>query len=329
MQLNDNTVAQVIQNENLFNESAQEGGLILLDGTPMLVASCPILSSLEEGPSHGTLIMGRYLDENQLMLLSSSTGLPISYALVNSTSASASFELAKANLSGERPIFAHPLNETYIAGYALLNDVEGEPLLIMRVDDYRTEYTLGTGGLVYSEIFFVGIALCVFIAIALLLDKLVISRLSSLSGTVTKIRHNDKNLRRVKVEGNDELSSLSQNINGLLDVIEQNTFTLENTVAERTKELAENKKQLESILQASPDAIIAADLAGNLIECNMRVTELSGFTHEDLIGKPGLNFLVDRLRQDFAKEVVAVFQNKGPVRCETYFMKKDGFRNTR
>ena len=325
IQLNDNTIAQVKQNKNLFNETAQEGGLILLDGTPMMVASCPILSSLEEGPSHGTLIMGRYLDENQLMLLSSSTGLPISYALVNSTSASARFELAKANLSGERPIFAHPLNETYIAGYVLLSDVEGEPLLIMRVDDYRTEYTLGTGGLVYSEIFFVGIALCVFIAIALLLDKLVISRLSSLSDTVTKIRHNDKNLRRVKVEGNDELSRLSQNINGMLDVIEKNTFTLENTVAERTKELAENKKHLEGILQASPDAIIAADLNGNLIECNTRVIELSGFSREELIGKSGLTFLAERFRENFVSEVALVLQNKGPVRSETYFMKKDGF----
>ena len=325
IQLNDNTIAQVKQNKNLFNETAQEGGLILLDGTPMMVASCPILSSLEEGPSHGTLIMGRYLDENQLMLLSSSTGLPISYALVNSTSASARFELAKANLSGERPIFAHPLNETYIAGYVLLSDVEGEPLLIMRVDDYRTEYTLGTGGLVYSEIFFVGIALCVFIAIALLLDKLIISRLSSLSDTVTKIRHNDKNLRRVKVEGNDELSRLSQNINGMLDVIEKNTFTLENTVAERTKELAENKKHLEGILQASPDAIIAADLNGNLIECNTRVIELSGFSREELIGKSGLTFLAERFRENFVSEVALVLQNKGPVRSETYFMKKDGF----
>jgi PAS domain S-box-containing protein len=322
--LNVDTLSQVRQNEYLFTEVGIKEGLILVDEVPMIVAAHSILTSLEEGPSHGTLIMGRYLDEYQLMLLSLSTGLPLSYELVNSTSTSNDFKLAKASLSVQQPIFALPLNETCIAGYALLNVVEGQPLLIVRVDDYRTEYTLGTAGLIYSEIFFAGIALCVFVAIAVLLDKLVVSRLTYLSNTVTKIRPNKGNLRRVKVQGNDELSTLSQNINGMLDVIEQNTFTLEHTVAERTKELAENKKQLESILQASPDAIIAADLNGNLIECNARVTELSGFTHEDLVGKPGLNFLVDRSCQDFAKEVVAVFQNKGPVRCETYFMKKDG-----
>ncbi len=323
--LNDSTVAQVRQNKNLFNETDQKGGLILLDGAPLLVATCPILTSLEEGPSHGTLIMGRYLDDSQLMLLSSSTGLPLSYELVSAISVSDDFELAKAAVSREQPIFVHPLNETHIAGYALLGDVEGQPLLIVRVDDYRTEYALGSVGLMYFEILFAGIALCVFIAMAVLLDKLVVSRLSDLSATVTQIRETGENSRRVKVRGNDELSSLSKNINGMLDAIEQNTFTLELTVAERTRDLVENRNQLESILQASPDAIVTIDLNGVLIECNSRVTEISGFDRADIIGKSALDFISKDFVQEYKKKYrPLVRQHKGVVCFESRFLKIDG-----
>ena len=41
-------------------------GIILLPEGPMLVASQPVLTSEEEGPARGRLIMGRYLDAEQI-----------------------------------------------------------------------------------------------------------------------------------------------------------------------------------------------------------------------------------------------------------------------
>jgi PAS domain S-box-containing protein len=291
---------------------------------PLLIASDHILTSTKEGPSHGTLVIGRYLDPSQLSLLSLSTGLPITTSLYNTDDGGPDFMVAKANLSLNHTVYTQPLNETTIAAYALLPDVTGQPLMIVRVDDYRTEYTIGYTGLTYFLIFLVGIAFTVFLVVAVLLDKIVVSRLSALSSAVTKVRNPDNNPKRVKVQGNDELSALSVNINSMLDTIDQQTFTLEHKVSERTKDLAENRKQLESILQASPDAIVAFDMAGNIIECNQRVSEISGYEKSELLGRPGLLSVALQSRDQFVREILPLSENRGPVHSEAYFVRKDG-----
>ncbi|HSV49371.1 MAG TPA: CHASE4 domain-containing protein, partial [Candidatus Acidoferrales bacterium] len=327
VQLDDTVVTQVSSYNRLISNTSVTGkeGLILVNGAPMLVASHAILTSDAQGPSHGTLIMGRYLDKAELSLLSSSTGLPLSFSLVSAAATNKDFKLALENLSVEKPIYTHPLNDTNIAGYALLSDVSGEPLLIVKVVDYRTEYAFGLAGINYVLMFLVGIAAIVFVVIAVLLDKIVVSRLSSLNDTVIKIRKAGQNQKQVTITGNDELSSLSKNINEMLDVIDQHTFTLEQTVVARTQDLAENRKQLESILQASPDAIVVIDLNGIFIDCNSRVSEISGFDRKELVGQPALSFVAKSHYQEYIEKYrPLVTKHKGVIRYETRFVKKDG-----
>jgi len=49
-----------------FNETKVIKGLILIPEGPMLIVSRPILTSYDEGPAKGTLIMGRYYDSAQV-----------------------------------------------------------------------------------------------------------------------------------------------------------------------------------------------------------------------------------------------------------------------
>ena len=66
--LQDAQISQILNNNFLYtNDTSQsEGGLILFEGTPMLVISQPILTSADEGPVRGALIMGRFLDKSQI-----------------------------------------------------------------------------------------------------------------------------------------------------------------------------------------------------------------------------------------------------------------------
>lgn len=304
--------------------SNDDEGLILLDNTPMLVAFHSILTSEQGGPSHGTLIMGRYLDSEELALLSSTTGLPLSYTSINYTKMTTDYTLALENLSPQHPIYAHPLNDTSIAGYALINDVSGEPIIIVQMVDYRTEYVLSVTGLMYFYAFLTVVAVIVFILVAFLLEKIVVSRISILNDTVTDVRKKGQQ-KRVAVKGEDELSNLSQNINGMLDEIEHNTYTLEHTVAERTKELVENRKQIESILQASPDAIVVMDLNGVFVNCNARVREITGFSKTDIIGKLATDFIAKSAYQEYYEEYrPRIIEHNGVVRFESRFVKVGG-----
>jgi sensor domain CHASE-containing protein len=53
-------------------------GLINLPGGPMMVDSRAILTSDGNGPSHGTMIVGRYLDADEVATLSGLTHLSFS-----------------------------------------------------------------------------------------------------------------------------------------------------------------------------------------------------------------------------------------------------------
>ncbi|MBN2707308.1 MAG: hypothetical protein JXR89_12835, partial [Deltaproteobacteria bacterium] len=58
-------------------ENSRQGVLLLSTGTPVLVASQPILTGEGQGPVRGTLVMGRYLDARETARLAKIIGLPV------------------------------------------------------------------------------------------------------------------------------------------------------------------------------------------------------------------------------------------------------------
>lgn len=324
--LNETTVNAVKGYSELFisDPETAQNGLILVEGKPMLAAAHVILTSTLQGPPQGTLIFCRYLDDQELSSITAITLLPVTVEPYSDIT-SGDFLTAKNSLTQAQPIFTQTLNEGASAGYVLLNDVSGAPLLIARVADAREEYAQGVVALGYFSLFLIGMYVVTFLCIAFLLDRIVISRLSNLNSAVTNFRSGAGIRARVKDSGSDELSSLGKNINGMLDAIVNNTISLENTVRERTRDLTENKKKLESILQASPDAIVAFDLNCNITECNTRILELSGYTRSFLIGKPCIDFFVEKSRQQVKAEVTSLLaKDTGAQRFEVFFLKKAG-----
>jgi len=301
--VNEAIINQVTDNGGIFTDSSvnAQKGLIIVKDAPMMIAAQPILTSEQKGPAHGILMMGRYLDEKDLSTLSKAVGLPLSIELVNNKQASEDFQLAKENLSLEKPIFTQSLNETSMAGYVLLGDIKGNPFLIGKVTDYRTEYAQGKITVMYVGATLFATMTLTFAVIAVLLDKVVVSRLSKLNDTVINIRKRGDNSKRVIVQGQDELSSLSANINSMLDVIDDHTKSLEKIVNERTKDLYQNQQKLKSIVSASPDAIVATDLAGYITECNDKLCELCGLSRNLLLGKNALRFFKENPADLFEK----------------------------
>ena len=128
-------------------ESSVTGILPLPEG-PMLIALWPILTSEDEGPIRGTLIMGRYLDEAEIKRLAKITHLSLTVRWLDSK-IPFDFQAAVSSVSEEKPIFVRPLSEESIAGYALLKDIYGKPILILRADMPRDIYQQGQATIPY------------------------------------------------------------------------------------------------------------------------------------------------------------------------------------
>jgi sensor domain CHASE-containing protein len=129
-------------------ETESRAGIIMLPAGPMYLSARPIITSQEEGPIRGYLIVGRYLDAVQVQRLEEITLLDISFmppqrAKLPADFAGASAALLPANSRKAQQRFVQPLDEEKIAAYTVLSDVFGSPALIMRVALPREIYQHG------------------------------------------------------------------------------------------------------------------------------------------------------------------------------------------
>ncbi|GAI85058.1 unnamed protein product, partial [marine sediment metagenome] len=85
------------------------GGIVLLPEGPVLIASQPILTSDDEGPVHGALLMGRYLDATEINRLAEAALLPLTAYRADDIQIPPDFKKAKLSLSEEAPILIQPL----------------------------------------------------------------------------------------------------------------------------------------------------------------------------------------------------------------------------
>lgn len=240
-------------------------GLILLLENPMLVASRAILTSDKEGPSKGTLIMGRSLDDTHIEQLEEQTLLSLSLYRLTNSKRPPDIGAAISAISEAKPVFVQPLSEEKVAGYALLSDIRSKPILVLRVDTSRDVYQQGQATFNYFLIFMVMAGLAVMAVAMLFIENQVLSRLSNLSRNVSDIGKSGKPVARVFVSGKDELSNLADEINKMLMAIQQFQSELHeknwqlNGQAEELKkkqqELIEKGNELKTASQAKSDFI--------------------------------------------------------------------------
>jgi len=210
---------------NLTTDS-RIGGIILLPENPLLICSRPILTSHGEGPVHGALIMARYLDSDEIGRLALTTHLSLVLQRYDDSQVLPDYQNALSAFSNNETVFVQPLNGDYVAGYALIRDVYGNPILVSKIDMPRDIYKQGLSTINYFVLLLLAITSVFVVAIVLLMERTVLNRLVRLTGVVRRIGK-DKDFRgRVVTDGNDELSTLAKSINVMLTEIEHKTVQL-------------------------------------------------------------------------------------------------------
>jgi len=188
-------------------------GIIMIPEGPMIISSRPVLTSERRGPVQGALIWGRYLDSNEVKRLSDIINLPIEVYQINDPAIPFDVQIASSQLTGNISIYASPLSEDNVAGYAVIKDVYGRPGLIIKTYAPRSIYKQGLTSMRYLVLLLLGAAIVFAIVIILLLERIVLSRLARLSKEVISIGASDDLSKRVFAGGDDELSHLSGEIN--------------------------------------------------------------------------------------------------------------------
>ena len=122
-----------------------------------------------------------------------------------------------------------------------------------------------------------------------------------------------------------ESARLIQQLNDAKKQLEGYANNLEEKVKERTRNLKESEEKLRSIFAASPDAIIATDLEGKIIECNEQAVKIHGYsTKKELIGNSALTLISNKNHQK-AIENMKKASDQGSIKNVEYtLITKDG-----
>jgi PAS domain S-box-containing protein len=181
-----------------------------------------------------------------------------------------------------------------VAGYLLLRDLNGKPILTMRVSMPRTIYAQGRVTLKYLILAIVGAGL-VFVAMTdLLLHRMVLSRLERLTRSVAAIGAGQHFSARVSLPGSDELSMLAGSINGTLSSLEQAEAALVRTNASLEERIRERTAEnVDNILQSMDEALIVTDPELRIRRVNPRTLRMLDYREEDLIGQPAGKVMAD------------------------------------
>jgi len=260
-----------------LNESSVIRGFILLPEGPMLLISRPILTSYDEGPIQGALVMGRFFDSSQVARVSNETYLSLFVKRLDDPDLPADFQTAYTQITEENPILIQPLSNEIVAGYTLIRDIYGQPILILRINLPRTIYNQGLTTVNLFIFFVEGLSLTIGVLSIIIIEKSLVAPLRQLWMNVTNIAKNGKVSARVNVKGkNDEVSDLATAINKMLTSLENSQRELN----ESTKKLEQARlERFAAVGQTA--AMVGHDLRNPL----MSITGATYCLNERLKGK--------------------------------------------
>jgi PAS domain S-box-containing protein len=203
------------------SETSKTLGILMLPSGPALVDSRPILTSESEGPMEGTLIMGRMLDSDQVLRLGEMTRMPINVERLDSDRLPPDFRQAAADVPKSGSVVIHLFDDKSLGAYQELRDIQGKPAILMRVLLPRKISEQGRTTLVQFLLLLLAASM-VFGAVTLyLLERMVISRVASLTDRITQIGASGDLTARLEVTGKDELTFLGNAINGMLEDLDR------------------------------------------------------------------------------------------------------------
>ena len=212
---------QLSTNDFLWRHSDTESsitGIVPLQEAPLLIASRPILTSQNEGPIRGALIMGRYLDSEEIDKLTETVFLPLVITTFEESEAHINFQtLYSSSFLEDVPIFTHPQNADVMSGYALIKDVYGNISFTLRVDTSQDFYKQGVSSVNFFILALMCSSIILGVVTVLLVERGVLSRIERLAIAVKRMGKSRNLSEHISWSNTDELSLLAGTIDGMMD----------------------------------------------------------------------------------------------------------------
>lgn len=221
------------------NEETGILGLLSLPEGILLVAARPILTSFQEGPARGTLLMGRYLNQSEVERLGDLTHMTLT--LDPSLVASVGTSRPARFMEQEVAVSLQPFDAQELRAYVPLTGLDGEGIGTLQATLPREIYAQGQTSIRYLLGSLLAIGLSFGGVTLLLLERLVVARLTRLNAEIRQLDTQGHTEGRVTEEGRDEIGALAVTLNRTLAALHQSQQELQSA-----KEVAEQANLTKS-----------------------------------------------------------------------------------
>ena len=255
------------------DEQSAITGILLMPEGPLIVASRPILTTAEKGPIRGALIFCRYVDRKEITRLSEITQLEITIRSWSDRALPSDFQAAVSSISGKTATLIRPLSSEIIAGYARIDDVHGNPCLILRSAMPRDILYQERHSMLILVIILLATGLGFTSVMLLFLERSVLSRLTRLSREFRGIGTRGDFSGRIGLDGNDELDAVAAAGNRMIEALEE----AHNRIRRRNREMS-------TIMDTAPIALLSLNSEYRLNAEYSKAAE-DMFGQKDLAGK--------------------------------------------
>ena len=189
--------------------TSQFAVLVRSDLGPMLISSIPILTTGEEGPIAGTMIMGRFLNENLIVELRARTEVDFSLHPITDNNLALPLQALQL-VDGESRGDIHETTDTEISSYTLLHDLFGEPLIVLQATMPRQISALGIRTIRGASVILTIVGVIAALAAWLLLRSMIVRPLESIASHITKMRDSGDLSQRIGEARDDEIGLVAQ-----------------------------------------------------------------------------------------------------------------------
>jgi PAS domain S-box-containing protein len=282
-------------------------GIIQHRQGPLMLVIRPIYADSLQSRIIGYIFMGRYLDTNEVARLSSMVQLPLVVYDYHAPQLPPDFKAAAGQLvplqgsfiqrqateymTVDAPKTYLVLDSTTLGTYSLIRDVYGEPALIVRISITRDIYEQGKSTTLYFVELLIAAGLIFGLVTLLLLEKTILSRISLLGSRVSFIGKNRDFSARIAISGDDELTALATDVNGMIEELE----TSQNQIHQR---LVQREEHYRLFFNSITDPVIICrfderDHLGTIIEANDAAIDVLGYSREELFAMSPGTFIIN------------------------------------
>ncbi len=192
-------------------------GILSTDRGALLVASQPILTSEDEGPSRGALIMDRFLTKDLVEIIAEQVRVDFRLWSIPDDEVPVHDRPMLERLTPGSPPLVSEQDEKMLRVYSVMNDIEGRPAVLLRADVPRHISARGAEILRGTNLFGLTAGILTLLLFMTLLHLSVLGPLKKLTAHATALGRNDDLTARLSFGRKDDLGTLAREFDSMVE----------------------------------------------------------------------------------------------------------------